>query len=51
MQSLMLLACFVQKLSKKNLWGFGSTPLSKGRVKTCVKIKLIEIKNGYFLAH
>ena len=36
MQSLMLLDCFVQKLLKKNLWGFGSTPplLDKGRVKT-----------------
>ena len=33
MQSLMFLACFVQKLSKKNLWGVGSIPLSgKGRV-------------------
>ena len=26
MQSLMFLGCFVQKLSKKNLWGFRSTP-------------------------
>ena len=32
MQSLMFLACFVQKLSKKNLWGVSSTPLGKGRV-------------------
>ena len=26
MQRLMFPDCFVQKLSKKNLWGFGSTP-------------------------
>ena len=26
MQRLMFLDCFVQKLSKKNLWGFGSIP-------------------------
>ena len=32
MQSLMFLACFVEKSSKKNLWGFGSTPFGKGRV-------------------
>ena len=32
MQSLMFLACFVRKLSKKNLWGVSSTPLGKGRV-------------------
>ena len=32
MQSLMFLDCFVEKLSKKNLWGVGSTPLGKGRV-------------------
>ena len=25
---------FFQKLSKKNLWGVGSSPLGKGRVKT-----------------
>ena len=30
-----ILDCFVQNLSKKNLWGVGSTPppLGKGRVK------------------
>ena len=33
MQKLVFLACFYQKLLKKNLWGFGSTPFSKGRVK------------------
>ena len=34
MQSLMFLGSFVQKLSKKNLWGVCSTPLGKGRVKS-----------------
>ena len=36
MLSLMFLDCFVQKLSKKNLWGFWLNlppPLGKGRVK------------------
>ena len=33
MQSLMFLDCFVQKLSKKNIWGGGRLdPLGKGRV-------------------
>ena len=27
----MFLACFAQKLSKKNLWGVGSTPLPLGK--------------------
>ena len=29
MESLMFLDCFVTKLSKKNLWGVGLTPLVK----------------------
>ena len=37
MQSLMFLACFVQKVSNKNLWGSAQPlpppPLGKGRVK------------------
>ena len=32
MQNLMFLI-FLKKLSKKNLWGVGSTPLGTGRVK------------------
>ena len=32
MQSFMFLACFVQKVSKKNLWGV-RTPFGKERVK------------------
>ena len=33
MQSLMFLDYFVQKLSKKNLWGSVPPPLAKGKVK------------------
>ena len=34
MQSLMFLACFVQKLSKTDLWALARAPLlGKGRVK------------------
>ena len=42
MQSLMFLACFVQTLWKKNLWGYGSTPppLGTGRVKNSTNLLL-----------
>ena len=40
MQSLMFLGCFDQKLSKKNLWGVGSTPL-------LVKEGLIHLENEF----
>ena len=33
MPSLMFLGCFDQKLSKKNFWGVGSTPLVKEGLK------------------
>ena len=51
MQSLMPLACFVQKLSKKNLWGSARPPppLGKGRVKVQerkIKTILLKISEG-----
>ena len=49
----MFLDCFDQKVSKKIIWGVGSTPLGKGRVKiiaTCnqlnVNIKLMPCVEG-----
>ena len=40
MQSLMSLDCFVQKVSKKNLWGL-LDPLGKGRVTTNTTVRAI----------
>ena len=37
-QSLVFLACFVQKLSKKNIWGSARFPLVKERVKNRKKL-------------
>ena len=40
MQSLMFLGSFDQKLSKKNLWGVGSSPLVKEGLKEWIRNKL-----------
>ena len=48
MQSLMFLDCFVQKLSKKNLWGSVRPPFGKERVKIHVSRCLKEnLKFGF----
>ena len=39
MQSLMFPDCFVQKLSKENLWELCSSPPDKGMVKRSLKLQ------------
>ena len=46
MQSVMVLDCFVQKLSKKNLWSVGLTPppptLVKEGLRLCYKKRIFK---------